>query len=97
MQPVAADALPVAPPAGVSSSKDTAIIAFPQEPNSLFGISENVNAVTVALGALDHALVGQDHAGHYYPELAWYVPTLENGGSYYVGTGEDRQLVTSSG
>jgi peptide/nickel transport system substrate-binding protein len=28
-----------------------------------------------------------------YPEVAWYVPTLENGGAFYVGTGDDQHLV----
>ena len=27
------------------------------------------------------------------PDLACYVPTLENGGAYYVGTGDDKHLV----
>src|SRR5207302_9253882 len=37
-QPVAADKLPIAPPRGVSSSKDTLVAAADQEPGSLVGL-----------------------------------------------------------
>jgi len=95
-QPVAADQLPIAPPANTTSKKDTAVVAFGQEPNSLYGIGENALVVSRVLDAItfQDSLVARDEKENFYPALAWYVPTLENGGSYYVGTGGDRHLVT---
>ena len=95
-QPIAADQLPVAPPANVTSKKDTAIVAFGQEPNSLYGIGEQALVVVRVLDAvtLEDAMVARDDKQNWFPLVAWYVPTLENGGSYYVGTGGDRHLVT---
>src|SRR4051812_39650693 len=94
--PIAADQLPIAPPSNVTSKKDTAIVAFGQEPNSLYGLGESALVVVRALDAVtfNDALVARDDKQNWFPLLAWYVPTLENGGSYYVGTGNDRHLVT---
>jgi peptide/nickel transport system substrate-binding protein len=36
--------------------------------------------------------VGSDPSGNLYPELAHFVPTLENGGAFYSGEGDNRQL-----
>jgi peptide/nickel transport system substrate-binding protein len=38
-------------------------------------------------------LVARDHKDNLYPEVAWYVPSLENGGAFYSGAGDDRHLV----
>jgi peptide/nickel transport system substrate-binding protein len=40
------------------------------------------------------ALVAGDDKEDLFPLAAWYVPTIENGGSFYVGSGEDKHLVT---
>jgi peptide/nickel transport system substrate-binding protein len=95
-QPVAADKLPITPPANTTSKKDTAIVLFSQEPNSLYGLQESALVVSRVLDAVtfQDSLVGRDEKQNWFPLLAWYVPTLENGGSYYVGTGDDRHLVT---
>ena len=45
------------------------------------------------LALLDNSLTYRDENSNVFPELAWYVPTLENGGASYVGTGDDRHLV----
>src|SRR5207253_5451981 len=39
------------------------------------------------------AMVGMDEKGDYFPLAAWYVPTIENGGAYFTGSGPDRHLV----
>jgi len=95
-QPIAADKLPIAPPANVTSKKDTAIVAFGQEPNSLYGIGESALVVSRVLDAItfQDQLVERDEVENWLPLAAWYVPTLENGGSFYTGTGDDRHLVT---
>jgi peptide/nickel transport system substrate-binding protein len=95
-QPIAADKLPIAPPASTTSKKDTAIVAFGQEPNSLYGIGESALVVSRVLDAItfQDQLVARDEVENWFPLAAWYVPTLENGGSFYVGTGDDRHLVT---
>jgi peptide/nickel transport system substrate-binding protein len=95
-QAVPADQLPVAPPKGVTSARDTYIEGSMQEPQSLAcgrvgGLVEERFCSALTFG---DALVGIDDKGNYFPLAAWYVPTLENGGSYFVGRGEERRLVT---
>src|SRR5438128_2609953 len=94
-QAVAASDLPIAPPKGVKSSKDTYTAATAHEPGSLFLMEEGtVTAVRHTWPiTFNDQLVDQDNNEHYFPLAAWYVPTLENGGSYFVGTGDDRHLV----
>lgn len=91
---VPADQLPTAPAKNMSSTKDSAAIGFSQEPAGLQGWAQDSAVAQTVIDALDDGLVGQDYKGNYYPEDAYYVPTLENGGSYYVGSGDDRHLVT---
>ncbi|MDQ6694861.1 MAG: peptide ABC transporter substrate-binding protein [Chloroflexota bacterium] len=92
--PVAASTLPVSPLSGIFSSRDTAVIASSQEPASLYSLAPTSPVELAILDALDNELFGVDQNGNYFPEDAYYLPTLENGGSYYVGSGDDRHLVT---
>jgi peptide/nickel transport system substrate-binding protein len=39
-------------------------------------------------------MITGDNEEVFHPLVAWYVPTLENGGSFFVGDGDDRHLVT---
>ncbi len=94
--PVPADQLPFAPPKDVKSSKDTLISGTQQFPTSLVDFEEGTVVAQrftdpITLG---EGLVHGDEKENYFPTAAWYVPTLENGGSFYVGTGNDRHLVT---
>jgi len=93
--PVAAADLPIAPPSGVTSSKDTYVGATAQEPGSLFLLEEGtVTAVRHTWPiTFNDGLVGSTDKETYFPLAAWYVPTLENGGAFYSGTGGDRHLV----
>jgi peptide/nickel transport system substrate-binding protein len=92
-QATPASSLPNSPPSGVTSTRSTLNVAMSQEPGSLnFTSDQYVSQIT--LDATDDGLVGEDQNANFYGEDAWYVPTLENGGSYYVGTGADRHLVT---
>lgn len=92
--PVAAADLPIAPPKGVTSSKDTIISATAQEPGSLFLAEEGtVTAVRHTWPiTFNDGLVGSTADEKYFPLAAWYVPTIENGGATYVGNGDDRHL-----
>jgi peptide/nickel transport system substrate-binding protein len=90
--PIAASDLPIAPIKGQTTSKDSITIGSSQEPEDLTVF--NNAAITVRiLALLDHSLTYRDENSKVFPELAWYVPTLENGGASYVGTGDDRHLV----
>ncbi len=91
---VPADQLPVAPLKNMSSTKDSAAIGFSQEPANLQSWAQDSTVAQAVIDALDDGLVGQDYQGNYYPEDAYYVPTLENGGSFFVGSGYDRHMVT---
>jgi len=94
--PIAADQLPVAAPAGATSAKDTYVGGSLQEPDTLFCNEANtVVAQRFCAGiTFQDNMVGGDDKENYFPLAAWYVPTLENGGSFYVGVGDDRHLVT---
>lgn len=94
--PVAADQLPIAPPTGVTSARDTLVQGSLQEPSTLVGIEENTVVLQRIIWAVtfQDALVGFDDKENLFPLAAWYVPTLENGGSYFTGAGDDRHMVT---
>ncbi len=94
--PVAADQLPIAPPPSMTSSKDTYTGGSLQEPDTLFCNEANTVVAQRFCAAItfQDGLVGGDDKENYFPLAAWYVPTLENGGSFFVGTGGDMHLVT---
>jgi ABC-type transport system substrate-binding protein len=96
LQAVAADDLPIAPAKGVTSAKDTYTEGSLQEPDTLFCNEANTVVALRFCSAItfNDSLVGIDDKGDYFPLAAWYVPTFENGGSYLVGTGDDRHLIT---
>lgn len=94
LTPVPGEQLPTAPPKNMGTTKDVAFVGFSQEPASLVSWAQDSYVASAVIDAVEDGLVGQDQNGNYYPEDAYYLPTLENGGSYYVGTGDDRHLVT---
>ena len=94
--PIAAADLPIAPPKGVTSSKDTFTDGSLQEPDTMF-CNEAGTVVAVRFCAavtFNDALVTGDDQENLFPLDAWYVPTIENGGSFFVGSGDDQHLVT---
>jgi peptide/nickel transport system substrate-binding protein len=95
-QPMAADALPIAPPKGVTSSKTTFTDGSLQEPDTMFCNEAGTVVAQRFCSAVtfQDALIGGDDKENLFPLAAWYVPTVENGGSYFVGAGGDRHLVT---
>ena len=92
-QPIAADKLPNAPIPGATTTKDSMVIGSSQEPANLT-IFNNALINSRLRRFVDMYLTDRDDDETPFPEIAWYVPTLENGGSYYVGSGDDRHLVT---
>lgn len=96
--PVGRDQLPIAPPKGMTSAKDTLVTASAQlnQISTMFGVEDSTVVAQRILWAVtfQDGMVGLDDKENFFPLLAWYVPTLENGGSYYVGAGDDRHLVT---
>jgi peptide/nickel transport system substrate-binding protein len=94
--PIAADQLPISPPSGVTSAKDTYTGGSLQEPDTLFCNEANTVVAQRFCSAItfQDQMVLPDYQENYYPLIAWYVPTLENGGSFFVGTGADQHLVT---
>jgi peptide/nickel transport system substrate-binding protein len=91
--PIPADQLPISPPKNVTTTKDTLVFAMSQEPASLFPLFENAAVAGIASAPLYIDLIGRDHKDQLYPAVAWYVPTLENGGAFFTGFGEDQRLV----
>jgi peptide/nickel transport system substrate-binding protein len=87
---IASDTLPIAPSKDVNSTKDVITIGMQLEPDNLiFGSGQ----VTWRIRSLiEDQLVGRDDNDNLFPLDAWYVPTLENGGAYFVGSGDDRHL-----
>jgi peptide/nickel transport system substrate-binding protein len=93
LAPIPSDKLPIAPPAGGSTNRDTLIVAMSQEPATLFPLFDTSSVARFASAPLFNGLVNRDTRDNLYPEVAWYVPTVENGGALFVGSGEDRHLV----
>ena len=68
-QHVAADALPIAPPKGVTSAKDTLVVATLQEPGSLFYLEEGTATAERHVWPITFAdnLVGMDDRSTTFP------------------------------
>jgi peptide/nickel transport system substrate-binding protein len=92
-QAIPADKLPIAPIAGTTTTKDTLIMGSSQEPASMTLFS-NALINSRLRRFVEMGLTDRDADANAFPEIAWYVPTIENGGSFYVGSGDDRHLVT---
>jgi ABC-type transport system substrate-binding protein len=93
MRAVPADELPVAPPKGVTTKKDTIKIASIVEPDDISFITASSNSIAARLRSLvEDGMVGRDDNENLFPLNAWYVPTLENGGARFMGEGKDRYL-----
>jgi peptide/nickel transport system substrate-binding protein len=91
MRAVAADELPVAPPLGVRSSRESITIGSLYDPDDITILNNHLIAVRIR-SLIEDSLVGRDENGNLFPLIAWYVPTIENGGARFVGTGRDLYL-----
>jgi peptide/nickel transport system substrate-binding protein len=64
-----------------------------QDPGTLIPYDDNSLIGGNIRNFVYNSLVKRDDKENVLPDLASYVPTLENGGAYYVGTGDDKRLV----
>lgn len=64
-----------------------------QEPASMMPYVDVISVGHRMRGLVFNGLTARDVDEKVVPDLASYVPTLENGGAYYVGTGDDKRLV----
>jgi ABC-type transport system substrate-binding protein len=94
-KPIAGSDLPIAPPPDVTSTKDTLVMASQDVPNSLFYMENQTSWAARQIWPITFldGLVGEDDKGDPFPLAAWYVPTIENGGAYFIGTGGDKHLI----
>lgn len=91
--PIPATALPIHPIAGATTTKSTMVIGSSQEPANMTQFNNSLIGSRLRR-FVEMRMTDRDDEESPYPQVAWYVPTLENGGSYYVGTGDDKHLVT---
>jgi hypothetical protein len=59
---------------------------------TLFPKFESPVVTSIAAAPIFNGLFAADHKDNLYPQVAWYVPSLENGGAYWSGVGDDRHL-----
>ncbi|HEX6605324.1 MAG TPA: peptide ABC transporter substrate-binding protein [Chloroflexia bacterium] len=64
-----------------------------QDPATLIPWDDNTLIGTNVRNFVYNGLTKRDDKENVVPDLAAYVPTLDNGGAYYVGTGDDKRLV----
>jgi peptide/nickel transport system substrate-binding protein len=64
-----------------------------QEPGSLFPLFDKADVARTASEPIYDGLINRDSKDNSYPEVAWYAPTIENGGAYFAGVSDDRHLV----
>ncbi len=79
--------------AGLSNSHDTITIGMSQEPDTLFSPNANAYVSTVPLATIENGLIGIDQNNVFYPDLAAFIPGLDNGAAQFIGAdGPDQYL-----
>jgi ABC-type transport system substrate-binding protein len=76
-----------------SNPVDVLRIGRGQDPATLVPYDDNTLIGTNVRSFVYNGLTKRDIKENVVPDLAAYVPTLDNGGAYYVGTGDDKRLV----
>src|SRR5579859_1870916 len=72
---------------------DTFRIGRGQDPGTLIPIEDSTLIGSNIRNFVYNGLTKRDKDQNVLPDLAAYVPTLDNGGAYYVGTGDDKHMV----
>jgi peptide/nickel transport system substrate-binding protein len=85
-------ARPQTPLSRGSTPVDTLRMGRGQDPSTLLPYNDSTLVGTYFLSAIFDSLVARDDKEQLYADLALYVPSLENGGAYYTGTGADKRL-----
>jgi peptide/nickel transport system substrate-binding protein len=71
---------------------DAIRVGMSQEPDSLFSATSTLYVTTVVLGPVENGLVYRDDKAEWHGDLAHFLPTIDNGGAYYAGSGRDKRL-----
>lgn len=91
MQAQDASTLPIAVAANQATTKNEIRIGSSQEPDDLT-FANNALVTSRFRSLIEDGLVDRDDNENVYPQDAWFVPTLENGGARFIGLGDDRYL-----
>jgi peptide/nickel transport system substrate-binding protein len=91
MQAQDVSTLPIAVAANQATTKTEIRIGSSQEPDDLT-FANNALVTSRFRSLIEDGLVDRDDNENVYPQDAWFVPTLENGGARFVGIGEDQYL-----
>ncbi len=70
---------------GLSNNVDSITIGMSQEPDTLFSPNAQAQVAADVLAAIENNLVGIDDKAQFYPDLAAFVPSLENGAAQFIG------------
>jgi ABC-type transport system substrate-binding protein len=77
-----------------NDSVDVLRLDFCCKQATLMPLLEGGSAENAIYGAaIFNSLVKRHGSGNLVPDLAEYVPTIENGGAYFAGTGDDKRLL----
>jgi peptide/nickel transport system substrate-binding protein len=79
--------------AETGATADVVRIGMSQEPDSLFSATSTLYVTAVVLGPVENGLVYRDDKQTWHGDLAYFYPTVDNGGAYYAGQGKDKRLV----
>lgn len=75
------------------STADLIRLGMSQEPDSLFSATSTLYVTAIVLGPVENGLVYRDDKAVWHGDLAYFFPSVDNGGAYYTGTGKDKRLV----
>jgi len=75
------------------STADVIRIGMSQEPDSLFSATSTLYVTSVVVTPVENGLVYRDDKAVWHGDLAYFFPTVDNGGAFYSGTGKDKRLV----
>jgi ABC-type transport system substrate-binding protein len=64
-----------------------------QDPSTMLAYTDNTLIGTYLRGFVFNSLTTRNEKAEVLPDLALFLPTIENGGAYYVGTGDAKHLV----
>jgi len=72
---------------------DNVRVGMSQEPDTLWSATSTLYVTTIVLGPVENSLVYRDEKNNWHGDLAYFFPTIDNGGAFYAGAGKDERLV----
>jgi peptide/nickel transport system substrate-binding protein len=79
--------------AETGTTADNIRIGMSQEPDSLFSATTTLYVSAIVLSPIENGLVYRDDKANWHGDLAYFFPTVDNGGAFYSGAGKDKRLV----